>query len=148
MAQAVVASGSKVLIQLGDGASPEVFAHPCGITTKAVNQETTVNEVDIPDCSDEDAISWIGIEPQNRQMTVTGSGVLDKTELVNYRTFFALATAKNVRVNMNLGVGTGGGYWAGGMRLTTFNITGEKGQKIQVEITLRSDGEMAWTDQA
>ena len=38
-----------------------------------------------------------------------------------------------------------GYYWAGAVHLSGFEVTGERGNKAQVSVTLVSDGEMVFT---
>jgi predicted secreted protein len=145
MALAVVASGTKLLIKIGDGASPEVFTAPCGLTTATFTFSKTVNEIDIPDCEDLDAISWLGREPQNRSLAVTGEGVLDTTVLDDYQAFYDDNDGKNLQLVLNVSAALGGGYWSGRFHLTEFGVTGQRGQKIQVSLSIVSDGAVTWT---
>ena len=59
MAQPTVAKPGAFVISLGDGATPEVFTAPCGLTTKAARWNRGLGEVNIPDCDDPDAVIWI-----------------------------------------------------------------------------------------
>ena len=59
MTKATTTTFGSFLIKLGDGASPEVFAAPCGLTTKGFNQTANVQETSVPDCADPDAPAYI-----------------------------------------------------------------------------------------
>ena len=146
MAYPVVASASKLLLKIGDGASPEVFAAPCGITTKAFNFASAVNEVDLVDCDDPDAVGWVANEKRNRSLTISASGVLDTTVLDTYRDFHGDVDSRNCQLQVNVASGVGGGYWSGAFHLTGFNVTGTHGEKILVDLSLVSDGEVTWTN--
>ena len=49
MAQPTVLAGTKLLILVGDGGSPEVFAQPCGLTTRGITFTASTNSTLIPD---------------------------------------------------------------------------------------------------
>lgn len=144
MAVPTVASGTKLLIKLGDGASPEVFGEPCGLTTKNVTFSKTVNDLDLPDCADPDAISWVAREAQNRSMEISGDGVLDTTVLATWQDWFDSNDATNCQVAVNVATGVGGGHWAGAFHLTSLGIGGERGQKMTISVTMQSDGAVTW----
>jgi hypothetical protein len=146
MAYPVVASASKLLLKLGDGASPEVFAAPCGITTKAFNFASAVSEIDLVDCDDPDAVGWVGNEKRNSSLSVTANGVLDTTVLDTYWDFYRSVDARNVQMQLNVASGVGGGHWEGAMHLIGFNVTGTHGEKVLVDLSMVSDGEVQWVD--
>jgi hypothetical protein len=58
MTQPTVLPGTKLLILVGDGASPEVFGEPCGLTTKSFELSASTNTTLIPDCADPEAPAW------------------------------------------------------------------------------------------
>lgn len=144
MAYPIVASASKLLLKIGDGASPEVFAAPCGITTKAFNFSSAVNEVDLVDCANPDAVGWVANEKRNSSLAVSGSGVLDTTVLDTYWDFYRSVDAVTCQLQLNVAAGVGGGYWQGDFHLTGFNVTGTHGEKVQVDLSLINDGEVTW----
>lgn len=144
MATPTVASGTKLLVKLGNGASPEVFAEPCGLTTKNFTLNKGTNDIDLPDCDDPDAISWLGREAQNRSAEISGDGVLDTTVLDSYQAWFDSNAARNVQIAINVAAASGGGHWTGAFHLTSLAIGGERGQKITVSLTIQSDGAVTW----
>jgi hypothetical protein len=44
--------------QFGNGATPEVFSEPCGITGRSRNFSINTQSDDLPDCADPDAVSF------------------------------------------------------------------------------------------
>ena len=60
MTQATTYPFSKFLVKIGDGAAPEVFTDPCGLTSKGFTRTANLNDTNIPDCDDPDAPSWLG----------------------------------------------------------------------------------------
>lgn len=140
MAKPTTKKFSQFLIQLGDGASPEVFTAPCGLTSKGFNQSKSMQETAVPDCDDPDAPSYSEKGVDTISSEISGSGVLAMEALDTWKAFFASTDSKNVRIEI-----VGKGYWQGLFHLTTFNITSQRGQKINVDITLQNDGEYIWT---
>lgn len=139
MAQPTTATGSKLSIWLGDGASPEVFAAPCGLRTRGINFTGNANDEIIPDCDDPDAPAWVARTIQSLQAGIRGSGLLAKEALDSWQGFYFGAASKNCRVIIDWGGGVNRRY-DGGFVCTAFNVTGEQGSRIQVEIALDSDG--------
>lgn len=143
MALAKVVSYAKFLVLVGDGASPEGFAAPCGLTSRGINFSAETNDTNIPDCDDEDAPSWLGRDVVSLSGELSGSGVLDLDALEVWRAF--LGNRKTCRVMIDVPGAQNGGYWEGAFILTGFNVTGERGSKVSVEVTMTSDGEIEWT---
>lgn len=142
-------AGEKILIQVGDGASPEVFAHPCMINAdRGISISADVNDINVIDCDDPSLPGWKEIFKDGMSMEVSGAGVLHSTSIEEYLAWAAADTAKNVRVNFNTTGALGGGYFAVPMKLVQFNIAGTRKQNSTVDLTLRSHGTPAWTDAA
>lgn len=141
MAQANTVRGSALLIMLGDGADPEVFAHPCSINSErgiVFAAETRNNNV--PDCDDPEAVVWQGTEKASLGATINGSGTLHKDDDA---VFFALWKSEE---SCNIKVADGNRVYSGAFQLTQYEKTGNLGEKVQVRLTFVSDG--AVTDAA
>lgn len=141
MTKPTTAAGSKLSIWLGDGASPEVFVAPCGLTSRGINFSADSNDTNVPDCDDPDAPAWVERVVRSLQAGVTGSGVLAKEAKTAWEGFFFGGVSKNCRVVIDWGVG-GTHRYDGAFICTGFNVTGALGEKINVEIALQSDGEI------
>ena len=140
------------LIQVGDGASPEMFSAPCGFTNKAFNETANMQETSVPDCTDPDAPAYVERAVDTLSSEINASGVLAMpaagedpdtgTSAFNvFRRFYSAAVSKNCRIYLQ---GVSGGYYEGKYILSQFNKGVQKGQKINVDITLSSDGEWDW----
>ncbi|MFG1238006.1 phage tail tube protein [Xanthobacter autotrophicus DSM 597] len=139
MTQGISASGRKMLVKLGDGASPEVFAAPCAMTSRGLNRTKEVNASTSPDCDDLDAVPWTEQEVLSRSWAVSGSGKILKAHVAIWDDFFDLDTAKNLQVDITFSDATVRRY-SGAAHLTEFNITGEDGDKVTYDVTLTGDG--------
>ncbi len=141
--------GTKLLVQIGDGADPEVFAHDCLINTdRGINFSADTNREVVPDCDDPDAPGWSTVSKDGLSATITGSGMLHTSSVADWFDWFDGADAKNVRVNLNVGAAAGGGYWAGAFKLTSFEVSGPGKNTATCSVTLESDGVITWTDAA
>lgn len=147
MADVAVANGVKLLVQIGDGASPEVFAHDCLINTdRGLAFSVDTNEIIVPDCDDPDLMAWKQVMKDGAMLTVTGAGVLHTTTAKSqWYDWLVSPSTKNVRVNLNVSNALGGGYWEGSFHLTAFEVTGTRNDKLLANVTLVSDGSLTWT---
>lgn len=140
MTKPTTVAGRLLLIQLGDGATPEVFAAPCGLKTKAMNGSANATETTVYDCDDPMAPAWIERDINTLSHEITGSGVLAQGSVATWDDWFTSGEAKNVKVAIT---GTGWFTWTGAARLTAFNVSAPEEGKAEVEVTIQSDGE--WT---
>lgn len=149
MVKPTVAKGTKFRLLMGDGATPEVFAALCGLTTKGIQFQSNTNEVFIPDCDNPDDPAWRKITKAGKFATITGSGLLDfKNAFPKYRAAWESEDPVNMRVYFDVVGADGGGYWQGAFLLTQLNVTGNDGDYVQAEITMESDDAAAWVDNA
>lgn len=138
MAQPATLKGTQLYIKIGDGASPEVFTHPCLINSdRGVVFRSNTNDVIVPDCEEPDDPAWRELVKDVLSAGVTGSGILDNVlaTIQAYTTWWKSDTGKNVQIWL----GTIG-YWQASFKLTEWNPSGARGEKIVSTITLESDG--------
>lgn len=138
MAQLTTLRGSALYIKVGDGASPEVFSHPCLINTKrGIQFQSSTNKIIVPDCDNPDDPAWTDAIKDSLSATINGAGTLDnKIAVINfYDSWFRDPDPRNVQVWL----GTLG-YWGGGFNLTNFEVSGDRGALAEVTIALESAG--------
>jgi predicted secreted protein len=147
MAQPVTFNGSKLYIQIGDGATPtEVFTAPCGLTSRGITFTKDTNDTTVPDCDDPDLPAWTERSVSALSWEATGSGVLAAAALPTWWDAFNSTESVNVRIGIDAPPADNGGYWAGAAHLSSFNPSGELGDKVQVAVTFTSDGAVTWVD--
>ncbi|MDB5597378.1 MAG: hypothetical protein JWM36_4339 [Hyphomicrobiales bacterium] len=146
MARPTTLSAAKLLLLVGNGAGTEVFAAPCGLTSRGINFSKSTNDVTVPDCDDPDAPAWTERVAQSLSGTISGKGILAMEAFETWREFFFSTATKNVRIKLDTTLANNGGYFEGKFHCTTFNVTGDIGNKIQVDIELQNDGEVVWVD--
>lgn len=144
MAPPETARFGKMLIKLGDGGTPtEVFAAPCGLTSKSIQFSKNLSEVDLPDCNDPDAATWLGRDVQNLSASVSGDGVLPADAVETWWNAFKSVDSINVEISIEYSTGTM--LWEGAMHVENFEPNAEKGGRVQSGIAMQSDGEMTGT---
>ncbi|MBN8987419.1 MAG: phage tail protein [Rhizobiales bacterium] len=143
MAQPTVIPGTKLLILVGDSASPEVFSQPCGLTTRSFKLSASTNSTLIPDCDDGGAPAWEAKDVNGLSAQISGAGVLAVEAYAFWRNWFMNAVAKNAQVKLDA---PGLGYYAGSFILTNFEHTGTRGQKVAINVTMDNDQAVTWVD--
>lgn len=141
MAQPTVLVGTKLLILVGDGATPEVFSQPCGLTTRGIDFSASTNTTLIPDCDDPEAPAWEAKDVNGLSAQVTGSGVMAVESFDTWNDWFQNGEANNVQIKLD---DSALGYWAGAFILSALKYSGTRGQKVNVDITLVNTGAVPW----
>jgi predicted secreted protein len=142
MAKPTTLPFSKLLILIGDGASPETFAAPCGLTSKSFDLSATSNGIEVPDCDDPDAPAWTERVVKALSGTVSGSGILAAESFPIWQDWALGGQTKNARVQLD---NAGLGYYSGAFILSKFSLKASLGDKVQVDVTLESDGQITFT---
>lgn len=138
MAAPTTLKSSRLLILLGDGTSPEVFAAPCALNSKSLNFSAETNDFAIPDCDDPDAPVWTARSKSTISATVQGSGLLAKEYQAAYKAFFDDTDSRGVQITFDHE--TSPVTYSGRFFCTALNFGGEQGGLVTVEMTLVSDG--------
>lgn len=142
-------NGEQLLVQIGNGATPEVFVHDCLINTeRGIVFSSNMSEVLIPDCDDSTLPGWIEREKDGLSAAVNGAGMLHTTSVETFWNWFKSKDTKNCRILVNTTGANGGGYWAGAFHLSEFSVTGNRKEKATSSVSLMSDGEVTWVDAA
>lgn len=136
-----VIAGTKLLILVGDGASPEVFAQPCGLTNNGITITTATGSTVVPWCDAPEDVAWETKEATSLSMNVTGSGVMAVESFDIWNEWVLSGEAKNVQVKLDA---VGLGHYEGPCILSSFKLTGQRGQKVTVDITLDNADIIEW----
>lgn len=134
--------GTHVYIKVGDGATPEVFTHPCLINTKrGVKFNSSTQKDIVPDCANPDDPAWESCFVDGLNITVDGAGKLDVSAVATYDGWWQSGAAKNVQIWL----GTIG-YWQVAMKLPTWSIDGDRNKYAEATLSMTSDGAgSVWT---
>lgn len=133
--------GTKVALQLGDGASPtEAFTTVCGITTKGLQRTRAVNDAVVWDCNDPDAAPITERDMAAGDWSISGSGQAVVAELDRIED--AYETPANWRI-VFFGAGTTiVRSYTGNAIMTDLNLGAVNGEKATISITLSGNGEL------
>jgi predicted secreted protein len=141
MAQPTVIPGTKLLILVGDGASPEVFTAPCGLTTRGITFTASTNTTIIPDCADPEAPAWEAKDVNGLSAQVTGAGVMAVESFDVWNNWFQEALARNCQIVLD---DPQLGQWNGQFILASLKYGGARGQKVTVDVTMDNNGAVPW----
>jgi hypothetical protein len=143
------ARGVLLLIAIGDGGSPEVFTAYCTVNAaRSIKGDTATNDFNIPDCDNPDALGWLAREKVSISYTLSGAGILNTPDVAVFADFLADPTSRNCQITVDIPAADGGVVFAGPFHLTMFEITGDRGKKMEATITMISDGEVTVTPTA
>lgn len=144
MAQPTTARPGKMRILLGDGASPEVFTAPCGLTTKALRVSKDLSDVVIPDCDDPDAPYWLARDVTSLSVEITGEGLLAAESEATWMDATFSTDPVNVKVEIEFTTGTR--TFEGAFHVTA-SPSGQQGQRVSIDVSMQSDGivNRTWT---
>jgi hypothetical protein len=143
MAAVKHARGVKLLLKVGNGASPEVFTALCTINAaRSLKGTAGTNEFNIPDCLDPDQLAWIAREKVSLSYTVSGAGILNTPDVTTLTTWLAAEASKNCQIVVDVPSADGGVIFEGFFHLTDVDFSGDRGGKMECSISLASDGEV------
>lgn len=143
MAPPKVISGTKLLLLVGNGASPEVFAEPCGLTTKSFDLSASTNTNLIPDCADPEAPAWESTDINALSASGAGQGVMAVESFTVWNEWFMSTEGKNMQIKLDH---VELGHYAGSFKLTSFKLAGSRGNKVTVDLSFKNDGVVTWVD--
>ena len=133
----------KFFVRLSDGDTPAVFTAPCGFTSKSFTRNKTLNEVQVPDCDDPDAAAWTERDVQSMAATISGSGVLAKAAMPAWEE--ALESTESVEAQIEfVYADETSDFYEGNFHIESFEINGSLGERVQVSVTMQSDGEITY----
>ena len=132
-----VAAGELLVIQLGNGATPEVFAASATInTSRAIDFSTAVSTTEVPDAANPTLPAATVRAAKALDSKITGAGVADATSILAWAQWWATGGAKNIKAVLNLTGAQGGFTVSGSYFLTAFNLTGVAREKSTFTATL------------
>lgn len=139
MAQAATIRFSGYRVLISDGGSPATFSAPCGFNERSFNLTRELSETVTPDCADEDAPAWTERDTTSMSASITGQGVLDVSALAIWES--VLDTTESVRMRVELWrEGAKIRHWEGLFQLESFETSATRGERVNVNVSLQSDG--------
>lgn len=143
MAKPITVKFGSMYVRLSDGASPPVFTAPCGFTEKSFTRNKTLGEVNVPDCDDPDAPAWTERDVQSMSATISGSGVMAYEAIPVWEEALASNTSIECEVEFEYPNGDSD-FYTGFFHLESFEQTGTLGERVNVSVSMQSDGEITY----
>ena len=140
MAAPTTTKGGKIRVLLGSGNSPIQYEAPCGFTSRTVTLTKALNDFQLPDCDDPDAVSWLGRDAVSLSMSVSGEGVLASESVEDWLDGWENVDSIPVTVEWEFPSKTI--TWTGNMHIENFEVSADNGQRATANVSLQSDGEM------
>lgn len=146
MAQPTTIKDGSFILELGDGATPEVFSAPCGFTQKSLTLSSSLSEVLIPDCNNPDAPIYVARDVQSKSLEVSGEGVLAAESLVTWINWYKSAASKNIRLRQVFPAPTGTITFSCAALAENIEFSGSRGNgRVTINVSIASDGEITFT---
>lgn len=136
MANVQNAPGEQLILQIGNGATPEVFTATCTInTTRGLDRSAKASVTELADC----------IVPSNPAQTVrqimstdlkfTGAGIADAPSILAIEQWLASGAQKNCKIILNRTGAAGGFTISVPLVITAYNLAGARGDMMTFNIT-------------
>src|SRR5690606_31182364 len=106
----------------------------------SVTLSKALNEVQIPDCDDPDAIDWLGRDAVSLSMSVSGEGVLASESVDTW--LDAWEDTESVPVKVEWEFPAKVITWTGAMHIESLESTAPNAQRATITVSMQSDGEM------
>lgn len=144
-ASAAAPSTTAKVVNHAETGVPITYAAPCGLTTKNFSLTKNLQELDIPDCDDPDAPSWIGRDVQNLSATISGDGVAAAESVPDWNA--AAISTESVPMKVEIEFTTGMKTFTGYFIVDNLTFGAESGGRVTLSINAQSDGEIddKWT---
>ena len=152
MAAPTVIPGTKLLILVGSGGdspgSPDVFSEPCGLTTKTAAITAATNTTVLPDCTTPELAAWEAKDVVSLAFEVTGSGVMAVESFQTWNLWALGGTERACRIQLVSPTSSplSLGYYLGNFILSALTWTGERGQKVTMDVTLVNNGAITFVN--
>lgn len=128
-------NGEEILVQIGDGEDPEVFAHDCLINAeRGINRTASTRVLTVPNCTDPSKPDKTVRVADATDSVISGAGKLHRESVLPWMQ--RVGKTVNVRVRV-------AGSWrvAGAYIVSAFNLTGAARDHATCSVTLEQADE-------
>lgn len=137
---------TRLIIQLGDGADPEVFAHTCGGNTFGITLTNNLGENTVLDCDNPlDVPAAIIRHLESQDTSATISGMVTTEAWPTWRGWSDGGTEKNIKIFLDESAANNGGFWVLPAYLQTLELGKENSGKVTFSATISGAGKRVWT---
>ena len=140
MATLVPVLGESLLVQIGDGASPEVFKAPNMInTTRGVSVSTSAETEELIDLANPSAPAQTVRYVKAVDVKIDGAGMVNKADAYEWMAWSLSGVPRNIKVTDGTWVMTGP------FLLSSYQVSGERRKSTENQITLEQAGPVTLT---
>lgn len=140
---------TRLVIQLGDGGSPENFAHTCGANSFGITLTNNLGENTVLDCDNPlDVPAALSKHLESQDTSATIAGMVTTEAWPTWRGWADSGAEKNIRLIMDESAANNGGHWQLPAFLATLELNKEGSGKVQFSATISGAGQRVWTDAA
>jgi hypothetical protein len=140
MAKPTTTRGGKVRVLLGNSAIPPVYSNPCGLSQRSITFSKGLEEVNIPDCDNPDAVDWLGRDAVSLSMSINGEGVLASESAEVWLDAFESVDSIPTKVEIEFPAKTI--TYTGLMHIESLELGAQNGRRVTQTVGMQSDGEM------
>ncbi|WP_339767128.1 phage tail tube protein [uncultured Pseudosulfitobacter sp.] len=138
---------TRLIVQLGDGDDPEVFAHTCGANTFGISLANNLGENIMLDCDDPlDVPAAIVRHLESQDTSATISGMVTTEAWPTWRSWADDGTEKNIKIFLDETAVKNGGFWLLPAFLAGLELSKQNNGKVTFSATISGAGKRAWTD--
>lgn len=139
--------GSSVALFLESSTTAGTYIRPCGLNDHTFTFTKNATEVTVPDCDDPELPAWIERGVESLDFSGSGSGILAAEAIDEWWAAFNSTESINARIYVGKQDDvTNGHFWEGKIHLTSLDISGARGGKANVSVSLVSDGELTYNE--
>lgn len=131
-------SGRRLLIRVGNGASPEVFSLFCTFNGDRAIQfdAASTDETDI-DCDNPTAVAFTVTQVDSLSATVSGSGRVKAVDVPEFFEWYTSGVARNAQVEIDA---PGGVMFEGQLLLLSWNVNGGETGSATADLSMKFTG--------
>ena len=131
-------SGRRLLIRVGNGASPEVFSLFCTFNGDRAIQfdAASTDEMDM-DCDNPTAVAFTVTTVDSLSATVSGAGRVKAVDIPEFFDWYSSGEARNAQVEIDA---PGGVQFNGQLVLLSWNVTGGETGSATADLSMKFTG--------
>lgn len=138
---------TRLILQLGNGADPEVFAFTCGANTFGITLTNNLGENTILDCDNPlDVPAAITRHLESQDTSATIAGMVTTEAWPEWRGWADTGAIKNLKMLLDESAANNGGFWILPAFLAGLELTKENSGKVSFSATISGAGQRVWTD--
>ena len=144
-----VLAGELIVILIGNGASPEVFAASATInTSRAIDLSVATTTAEVPDAANPGAAAVTVRAVKSQDCKITGAGLADGPSIPTFVKWGLNPGPKNIIAGPTMTGANGGFTITGPFIMTAFNLTGIRAEKATFTATFEQAGQLTYAANA